>query len=127
MTGIANAGAAGDNAHAAGRGKAFHRVSGLIEIRLPAGIDRHIDDATHAEAEQDALLHPRVDAPAGGRVRVRLGGARAAFVQRGFEFGEEAEVIVAVRGGLFVVESFDFSLQPARSRADPSSPKPFRS
>src|ERR1039458_9332328 len=99
----------------------------LVEEGLTRGVNRHVDDTAHAETEQNALLHPGIDAPAGGRVAVRRRRARASFIQCGFKFGEEAEMGVGVSGGLLVVEPFDFSLQPARSLAGPGSPALFRS
>ncbi len=43
----------------------------LVEERPAPLADAHVDDVAEAEAEQDALLHPDVDAPAGRRRRHR--------------------------------------------------------
>ena len=45
-----------------------HRV---LVVERPGRVGRHVDDVAEAEAEQDALLHPGVDAPAGRRRRHR--------------------------------------------------------
>ena len=44
--------------------------------------DRHVDGVAEAEAEQDALLDPRVDAPAGRRRGIGLGRAHLARAER---------------------------------------------
>src|ERR1700722_16302530 len=74
-------------------------------------MDGHIHDAAHAEAEQAALLAPGVDAPAGGRRGVGLGGADVSVVELGLERPKKPEVVVAIVGGHAVVERFDFRLQ----------------
>ena len=63
---VANAGAAGHDPHAALRCEFLERICGFIEEGQASMVRRHIHHASHAEAQQDALLHPGVDAPAGG-------------------------------------------------------------
>ncbi len=70
----------------------MHRVSGLIDERLPHRIDRHVDDRPHAEAQQNTLLDPSVDAPAALLRVVGLGCADGPGVQRLLESGEEREM-----------------------------------
>ena len=47
----------------------------FVVERPAAVVHRHVDGVAEPEAEQDALLHPGVDAPAGRAGRVGLGGA----------------------------------------------------
>ena len=57
---------------------ASSRFSGSVSLskKRPAPLrDAHVDDVAEAEAEQDALLHPDVDAPARRGRRVGLGRA----------------------------------------------------
>ena len=54
----------------------------LVVERPAAVIHRHVDDVAEPEAEQDALLHPGVDAPADRARRIGLGGADRAGRQR---------------------------------------------
>ncbi len=66
--------------------KRLQRQRVLVEERPAAVIDRHVDEVAEAEPEQDALLHPGVDAPAGRatpdraprRARARRTARRAA-------------------------------------------------
>src|SRR5262249_21319993 len=53
-----------------------------VEKRPAALIDRQVDQVAQPEAEQDAPLHPGVDAPASRARRVRLRGADGARRQR---------------------------------------------
>ena len=71
----------------------------------------HLDNPPDAKPEQDAFLHPGVDFPAGGRIRVRLGGANPAFVQRCFEFVKGAGVFLATLAHPSCVEFLDFLLE----------------
>ncbi len=63
---VANAGAAGDDAHAAGGGDVLDGVGGLVEKRLAQRINGHVRDGADAESEKDAFFHPAVDAPTRG-------------------------------------------------------------
>src|SRR5450759_3887075 len=84
---FADAAAAGHDADVLLRADALHRISVLVaEAESAHG---HVDIDAHAEADQNALLDPDVDAPAGGRRWVRLGGADAALGQRDDEGGKE--------------------------------------
>src|SRR5437773_10474248 len=114
-TAIADARAAGHNAHAAFACEAFYRIGGFIEERLPRGIDRHIHHRAHAEAEQDAFLDPAVDAPSAFRIWVWLGRAYRASIQSIFEALKQAKMIVGVGRGFSVEEVLDLSLQRAPS------------
>jgi len=59
-------------------------------------IGRHLHDRAHAEAEQDSLFHPAVDAPARRGGRIGFGGAHDAGIQRGDELLKQARMVVAV-------------------------------
>ena len=100
--------------------ESLHRVGGLVEPRLPRGVDRHVDDRAQAEAEQDALLHPAVDAPAGLRAGVGLGRADCAAVQARFEFVKEAEVLFGVLRRLVVEDFFDSLTKHSRVPGRPA-------
>src|SRR5581483_9964760 len=85
---VADAGAAGHEAHAVLRADPPDRVGGFIKEWLPLGIDRHVDNLPHPKAEQDPFLDPAIDAPAGAFRRTRFGSADASFVESGFELSE---------------------------------------
>src|ERR1035441_2428970 len=70
---FAHAGSAGHDADVLLRADPLHRISVLVAEAERA--HRHVDVDAHPEAQQDALFHPRIDAPAGGRLWVRFGGA----------------------------------------------------
>ena len=72
---VAHRRAAGHDAHAARAPSVLQRQRVLVEERPAAVVGRHVDDVAEAEAKQDALLDPGVDAPAGRR---RAGSGSAA-------------------------------------------------
>ena len=123
---VADAGTAGHDAHVSPLAEALDRECGFVEERLAFRIDRHVDDRAHAEAQQDALFHPGIHAPAGAGFGARLRGAYAAFVERGFEPLEQEEILVGVDGWFLVEEALDFSLQGTRSSAGRRPPEPWR-
>jgi len=98
MGAVANAGAAGNDAHAVGEGHGMERVSGFIEEGEAGGVEGEIGGNAHAEAEEDAFFHPGIDAPAGGGDGIGLGGADFAAVESEFEGAEEIEMAVGVDG-----------------------------
>ena len=61
---VANRRSAGHDADAGGEPGLLQRQRVLVVERQLAVIHRHVDDVAEPEAEQDALLHPGVDAPA---------------------------------------------------------------
>ena len=79
------------------RANLLQRQRVLVEERPAAVIGRHVDQTAEAEAEQDALLDPGVDAPAGRRRRVGLGGADDAVGQRLAQVGEGRPRLVPAR------------------------------
>src|SRR2546430_665772 len=102
VTSIANAGTAGNDAHAVGSREPTRRVGGLVKKRLFRGVDRHVGDGAHSKAQQDSLFHPGVNAPAGFRGGIGLGSAYFAAIQRGFEIAEEPEMFFFVLSRSFV-------------------------
>src|SRR2546423_13948420 len=102
VTAIANAGAAGNDAHTGGSRERTRRVGGLVKKRLFGGVDRHVSDGAHSKAEQDSLFHPGVSAPAGFRGGIGLGSANFASIERGFEIAEEPEMFFFVLSRSFV-------------------------
>ena len=101
---VANGRAARHDAHAARRRRGV--FSGSVSLskngQRPWSIDAS-DDVAEAEAEQDALLHPGVDAPAGRRRRVGLGGAHLAARQRRPQLGERARAASSSASALAAV------------------------
>ena len=67
--------------------------------------------APHAEAEKDSLFHPAVYAPASGCGGVRVGSARRAIVERGFELAEERGVAFAITLQRMIEELRDLGAQ----------------
>src|SRR5437764_12995994 len=78
----------------------------VVKAECPHG---HAGIHAHAEADENALLNPRVDAPAGDGGSIGLGGANLSLGQTNQESGEEASVFECVAGGLAFEELFDFS------------------
>jgi len=96
VAGVADAGAAGDDADTVGGGELARGVGGFVEVRLPRGIYRHVGDVAHAETEEDAFFYPRFRAPTAGGLGVGVGGADFAAVQGLLEFLEEREMLFGV-------------------------------
>src|ERR1035441_5544674 len=77
---FAHATAAGHDADVFLSADPLHGIS--VPVAEAERAHRHIDVDAHPEAEQNALLDPGVDSPAGGGRRVRFGGANAGLGQR---------------------------------------------
>src|SRR5437867_2574957 len=95
---------------------------GTMRTPSPSGVGRHVGEHAHAEAEEDPLLDPRVDAPRA--VRCPLGGADLAARERGPELGEQRALGLAVALPFLSGERLDALTQrhaprPAASRALP--------
>src|SRR5208283_2481260 len=114
----ANAGAAGNNAHAVRGGNRLHRIGGLIEEGLAARVNGHVHDRAHAKAEENALFHPGIDAPTGGRSRVGLRSADFTAIQARLEGPEQREVLRQISGGRNIKERFNLWLQHEFARGD---------
>src|SRR5207237_6681157 len=114
----------GDEAHLVlGRG-GTEWISVLVEER-EARVWGHVDQRPHAEAKQDALLDPGVDAP--GAAGAALGRADLTPGERGAEFGEQGAVGVVVAVARAGGERLDpltqrHARRPARGRALPTPP-----
>ena len=93
---IANARAAGHNAHSIRQRETFYRISRLVEKRLLRRIDGHVGNRAHAKPEKDALLHPGVHAPAGFCGRIRLCSANFPAVERRLEIPEKTVMFLFV-------------------------------
>src|SRR5262249_2171466 len=99
---------AGHDADVLLRSELLHRIRAFVAEAERR--DRHIDVRAHAKSEQDALLHPRVDLPAGGARGIGLGGANQPAIE-GFEKPAEGRAIAgAVFGRLVIKKLFDLSL-----------------
>ena len=72
-------------------------LHGLRVLVVERQAGRLIDDVAEPEAEQDALLDPGVDAPAGGRRRVRLRRSDRALFKRRFQLVERRARRCAIR------------------------------
>src|SRR3954466_3837613 len=83
-------------------------------------VGRHVDRVAEPEAEQDALLHPRVDAPSGRTGRIRHGRTDGSGAKRALK----VEKCFAGRGLVGFVakceQRFDRLLQVAHTR-DPAT------
>src|SRR5579871_1143981 len=111
---IADTRTARNDTHACSGRDASDGIRRFVEPGLALGIDRHIHDGAHAEAEQNAFLYPGVHAPAGLCRLVRLSRANLAAVQRALEGLEKLEVLGGVSGWFVVKKLLDLSLH-ARS------------
>src|SRR6267142_3210558 len=89
---IANAGAAGNDAHAIRGRERARGIGRLVKERLLQGIDGHVGDSAHAKSEENSLLNPGVCPPSGFREGVRFGCADFPAIQPGLEIAEEPEV-----------------------------------
>src|SRR5947207_3185891 len=90
---VADARPPGDEAHIVLERGGTNWISVLVEER-EARVRGHVDQRPHAEAEQDALLDPGVDAP--GAAGAPLGRADLTPGERSAEFGEQGAVGVVV-------------------------------
>src|SRR5580700_10677396 len=125
---VANARSTGNDANPAIGCEALHRKRGLVEPRLPRGIDRHVNYRAHAKAEQNAFFYPGIHAPSRQRGSVWLGRANFPGIERLLEALEELKMIVGVSGGWLVEERLDLNPHARSGQpADPGLPPPFRS
>ena len=63
---IAHRGSARHDPYPVGGREAFQRQRVLVDERPAAMVHRHVRQRTPTEPEEDSLLHPRIDPPAGG-------------------------------------------------------------
>src|SRR5258707_5378626 len=84
-----------------------HRVGILVKEWLLRGINRHVDDGSHAEAYEDSFFYPRVGPPAGWLRSVGFGGANTARIQLILERAKKLVVLLGVPCGLGVKHRFD--------------------
>jgi hypothetical protein len=99
-------------------------ISRFVEERLTNRIDRHVDDSAHPEADEDALLYPRIDTPAARLDRgVRLSSPDVSGVDALFERREKEEVVRSIGGGWCVKELFDLGLQAGHKNHDTDARK----
>ena len=70
-----------------------------------------IDDAAHAESEQDSLFHPTVYAPTGFDCGVWFSGTNFSIVERGLELLEKRDVAFDVALGRTIKKLRDLRAQ----------------
>src|SRR5438552_1595080 len=107
---VANARSARNNSYSLIGCKLLHRESGFVHPRLARGVDRHVYQGAHSEADENSLLHPRVHAPTGIGGSVRLGRSNAPGVQGTFESFKDLKMFNGVDCGSFVEQLLDLSL-----------------
>ncbi len=96
------------------------RLSGNVSLSKndeAAVVHRHVDDVAVAEAEQDALLDPGVDTPAGGGAGVGLGRAHLAARERFAQLGKRGPRLAVARGSACREELLDTRAQPGERLA----------
>src|SRR5882724_250081 len=108
---IANAGAAGNDAHAIRGRERARGIGRLVKERLLHGIDGHVRDSAHAESEENSLLDPGVCPPSGFRGGVWFGCADFPAIQPGLEIAEKPEVFFFVASWGFVKQTLNLRRQ----------------
>src|SRR5690606_21854922 len=96
----------------------------LVEEGPRAVVGREIDDIAEAKPEENALLDPDVHAPAGGRGRVRFGGANLAGAQAALQFEERLARRLARRGRPFAEQGSNSFGQCRHARASATTGRP---